>query len=93
MNSKERVLKAFKNQTEIPTGCRSSLIFAGNTLKHFGKKLSIEPDYALSYYEDLTYRISANEIRTKMGSDVVVVGGTVPQVTLRKQVSGDITKK
>ena len=44
---------------------------------HFRKELGITNEYALSYYVDLTYSISANEIRTKMGSDVVVVGGTV----------------
>ena len=57
----------------------------------FGKKLGIEPDYALSYYEDLTYRISANEIRTRMGSDVVVVGGTVPAGYKPETVRDDIT--
>ena len=57
----------------------------------FGKKLGIEPDYALSYYEDLTYRISANEIRTRMGSDVVVVGGTVPVGYKPEIVKDDIT--
>ncbi|MDZ7613955.1 MAG: hypothetical protein U5K51_09875 [Flavobacteriaceae bacterium] len=51
----------------IPTGYQFSLIFAGSILRHLGSNLAIEPDYALSYYEDLTYRISANEIRTKVG--------------------------
>lgn len=57
----------------------------------FGKKLKIAPDYSLSYYEDLTYRISANDIRTAMGSDVVVVGGTVARGYSPKTVTGDIT--
>ena len=54
--------------------------------------MALKPDYALSYYEDLTYRISANEIRTKMGSDVVVVGGTVPVGYKPEVVQDDITK-
>ena len=55
------------------------------------KEAGYKPDYALSYYEDLTYRISANEIRTRMGSDVVVVGGTVPAGYKPGIVKGDIT--
>lgn len=58
---------------------------------HFGTSLGIEPDYALSYYEDLTYRISANEIRTALGSDCVVVGGTVPEGFVPEPVGDDVT--
>jgi uroporphyrinogen decarboxylase len=58
----------------------------------FGKKLGIAPDYALSYYEDLTYRISANEIRTRMGSDCVVVGGTVRSGFVPEPVGDEVTK-
>ena len=58
----------------------------------FGKKLGIKPDYSLSYYEDLTYRISANDMRTAMGSDVVVIGGTVPSGYLPESVQGNITR-
>jgi len=58
----------------------------------FGKKLRIVPDYSLSYYEDLTYRISANAIRTVMGSDVIVVGGTVPSGYIPEAVSGNVQK-
>lgn len=58
----------------------------------FGKKLGITPDYAESYYEDLTYRISANEIRTELGSDCVVVGGTMASNFKPEVVSGDVTK-
>jgi len=50
-------------------------------IDHFAEKLNVDPGYSWSYYEDLTYRISANELRTTMGSDVVVVGGEVePEV-------------
>ncbi|MDX9957538.1 MAG: uroporphyrinogen decarboxylase family protein, partial [Spirochaetia bacterium] len=47
---------------------------------------------ALSYYEDLTYRISANAIRTAMGSDCVIVGGTVREGFVPKPVNGDISE-
>ena len=37
----------------------------------FSKELSIPAYYTENLYEDVTYRISANELRTAMGSDVV----------------------
>ena len=79
MNSKTRVLKAFRKQTGNPDRIPVQFDLCRQLTDAFGKKLGIQPDYALSYYEDLTYRISANEIRTRLGSDVVVVGGTVPR--------------
>ena len=78
MNSRERVFKAFQKMDGMPDRVPVQFDLCRQHTESFGKKLGIKPDYALSYYEDLTYRISANEIRTKMGSDVVVVGGTVP---------------
>jgi uroporphyrinogen decarboxylase len=92
MNSKERVLKAFRKMDGDPDRVPVQFDLCRQHTEAFGKKLQIEPDYALSYYEDLTYRISANDIRTKMGSDVVVVGGTVPSGYTPEIVSGDITK-
>jgi len=44
----------------------------------FGEKLDIPIHYTTSYFEDVTYRISANELRTAMGSDCVIVGGSLP---------------
>jgi hypothetical protein len=46
------------------------------------------PEYALSYYKDLTYRISANAIRTAIGSDCIVVGATVPRGFLPAPADG-----
>lgn len=91
MNSKERVLRAFRKMDGIPDRVPIQFDLCRQHTEAFGKKLGIVPDYALSYYEDLTYRISANEIRTRMGSDVVVVGGTVPNGYRPVPVSGDIT--
>ena len=79
MNSRERVFKALKKMDGMPDRVPVQFDLCRQHTEWFGKKLGIEPDYALSYYEDLTYRISANEIRTRMGSDAVVVGGTVPR--------------
>ena len=69
MNSRERVLKAFRKLEGNPDRVPIQFDLCRQHTESFGKKLGIEPDYALSYYEDLTYRISANEIRTRMGSD------------------------
>jgi uroporphyrinogen decarboxylase len=41
---------------------------------HFSKKLGIPMRYTRNIFEDVTYRISGNEIRTAMGCDVVVTG-------------------
>jgi uroporphyrinogen decarboxylase len=92
MNSRERVLKAFRKKEGNPDRVPIQFDLCRQHIETFGRKLCINPDYALSYYEDLTYRISANEIRTKMGSDVVVVGGTVPKGYAPKIVRDDITK-
>jgi uroporphyrinogen decarboxylase len=47
-------------------------------LEAFGCKHDIAVEYTISYYEDVTYRISANALRTAMGSDCAVVGGSLP---------------
>jgi uroporphyrinogen decarboxylase len=44
---------------------------------YFGEKLGIDVHYTENLYEDVTYRISANELRVAMGSDVVVTGASV----------------
>jgi uroporphyrinogen decarboxylase len=77
MNSRERVLRAFKKMEGLPDRVPIQFDLCRSLTESFGKALGVEPEYALSYYEDLTYRISANEIRTRLGSDVVVVGGTI----------------
>ena len=84
--------KAFRKMEGIPDRVPIQFDLCRQHTESFGKILGIEPDYALSYYEDLTYRISANEIRTRMGSDVVVVGGTVPFGYTPEFVRDDITK-
>jgi len=44
-------------------------------LEAFSAQYGIPLRYSPSYYEDLKYRVSANDLRTAMGSDCVVVGG------------------
>jgi len=77
MRPRERVLHALRRDAQpdlVPLHfdlCRS-------LLEDFGRKLGIPVEYTTSYYEDVTYRISANALRTAMGSDCVVVGGSLP---------------
>jgi uroporphyrinogen decarboxylase len=92
MNSRTRVLKAFRKQTGNPDRIPLQFDLCRQLTESFGKKMGVQPDYALSYYEDLTYRISANEIRTRLGSDVVVVGGAVARGYTPEPVKDDITK-
>ena len=92
MNSRERILRAFKRLPGLPDRVPVQFDLCRQHTESFGKKLGIKPDYAISYYEDLTYRISANEIRTTMGSDVIVVGGTVPHGFKPGIVNDNITR-
>ncbi len=91
MTSRERVLKAFGKMEGTQDRPPIQFDLCQSLTDHFAEKLGIKADYALSYYEDLTYRISANDIRTAMGSDCVVVGGTVPEGFTPKPVRDDIT--
>ncbi len=59
-------------------------------LEHFGTKLGIPVRYTHNLYEDVTYRISGNEIRLALGSDVVVTGAGEPD-GFRPQKAADGT--
>ncbi|MGA7720190.1 MAG: uroporphyrinogen decarboxylase family protein [Ignavibacteriaceae bacterium] len=92
MNSKERVFRSLKKKDGFPDRIPIQFDLCKQLTNEFGKEMRIIPDYTLSYYEDLTYRISANEIRTKLGSDVVVVGGAVANDYTPEIIRDDITK-
>jgi len=77
MNSKERVLTALR-RTGVPDCVPIQFDLCRSLLEDFGQKHGIPAHYTTSYFEDVTYRISANELRTAMGSDCVVVGGSIP---------------
>jgi uroporphyrinogen decarboxylase len=91
MNSRERVLHAFGKKEGLPDRVPVQFDLCRQLTDFFGKDLGIKPHYSNSYYEDLTYRISANEIRTKLGSDVVVVGGTVADGFVPGAIRDNIT--
>jgi uroporphyrinogen decarboxylase len=79
MSGRERVLKALGKIEGLPDRVPLQFDLCRSLTEEFGRRLGMTPEYALSYYEDLTYRISANAIRTALGSDCVVVGATVPR--------------
>ncbi len=74
MTPRERVLRAFRKQDGNPDRVPIQFELCRQLLDHFGEKLGIPVRYTNNLYEDVTYRISGNEVRTAMGSDVVVTG-------------------
>ncbi|MCX6235939.1 MAG: hypothetical protein NTY07_00040 [Bacteroidia bacterium] len=77
MSSRERVLKAFKWIPGLPDRRPIQFDLCRSLSDHFGKVLNIPVHYTENPYEDVTYRISANELRIAMGSDVVITGASV----------------
>ncbi len=78
MNSKERVLTALRRQ-RLPDRVPLQFDLSRALLEKFGPRYNIPIHYTTSYYEDVTYRLSGNELRVAMGSDCVVVGGGLPR--------------
>lgn len=77
MNSRERVLKAFKRLPGKPDRIPVQFDLCRQLADYFGKEMGIPVNYTENLYEDVTYRISANELRVAMGSDVVITGASV----------------
>lgn len=77
MNSRERVLRAFGKLKGMPDRVPLQFDLCRQLTEHFGKEMGIPVHYTENLYEDVTYRISANELRTAMGSDVVITGASV----------------
>ena len=63
MNSRERVLKAFKRMPGLPDRVPVQFDLCRKLADHFGKEFAIPVYYTENLYEDVTYRISANELR------------------------------
>ncbi|MDR1043118.1 MAG: hypothetical protein LBL54_04355 [Clostridiales Family XIII bacterium] len=76
MNSRERVLRAFKVIDGKPDRIPVEFDLCRQLQDHFAAKLGIESVYTNNLFEDVTYRISGNEVRLAMGSEVVVVGAS-----------------
>lgn len=74
MTPRERVLRAFKRVPGLPDRVPIQFELCASLYDHFSKQLGIPMRYTRNLFEDVTYRISGNEIRTAMGCDVVVTG-------------------
>ena len=78
MNSKQRVLSALKRQG-LPDRAPLQFDLSRSLLNKFADKYGVPADFTTSYYEDVTYRISGNDLRVAMGSDCIVVGASLPR--------------
>jgi len=78
MKPRDRVMKALKLQKGLPDRIPIQFDLCKSLLEHFSKELNIPLSITDNLYEDVTWRISANEIRIALGADVVITGaGTV----------------
>jgi len=77
MNSRERVLKAWGKLEGMPDRVPIQFEMCRQLYHHFADELGIPATFTENLYEDVTYRISANELRLAMGCDVVVTGASV----------------
>jgi uroporphyrinogen decarboxylase len=78
MNSRERVWRALKRKG-LPDRVPLQFDLSKQLLELFSQKYHIPIHYSRAYYEDVTYRLSGNEIRIAMGCDCVTVGGGLPR--------------
>ena len=74
MKPRERVLRAWRRSEGVPDRTPIQFDLCRSLLDFFGAQLGIPVHYTQNLFEDVTYRISGNEVRTAMGSDVVVTG-------------------
>jgi uroporphyrinogen decarboxylase len=77
MNSRDRVFTALR-RTGTPDRVPLQFDLCRPLLETFSEKYAVPLIYHPSYYEDLKFRTSGNELRLAMGSDCVVVGGGLP---------------
>jgi uroporphyrinogen decarboxylase len=78
MNSKERVVTALTRQG-LPDRVPLQFDLSRSLADRFSEKYGVPTHYTTAYYEDVTYRLSNNDLRVAMGSDCVVVGAGLPR--------------
>ncbi|KAH3758992.1 uroporphyrinogen decarboxylase [Pelomyxa schiedti] len=81
MNSKERVLRALcghKRGLGGPDRVPVQFDLCSYLLERAAAKYGVAVDVTPAWYSDVTWRISANELRIAMGSDCAIVGASVP---------------
>jgi uroporphyrinogen decarboxylase len=78
MNSKERVTRAMTRRG-LPDRVPLQFDLSRSLADSFAAQYGIPTQYTAAYYEDVTYRLSNNDLRVAMGSDCVVVGASLPR--------------
>ena len=76
MTSRERVLRAWKYKEGLPDRVPIQFDLCRKLQDHFAEKLGVPSRYTVNIYEDVTYRISGNEVRLAMGGDLVLTGAS-----------------
>lgn len=77
MTPRERVMRTFRLEDGLPDRVPVQFDLSKNHLEYFSKKLELPLDITNNLFEDVTWRISGNNVRTALGSDVVVTGASV----------------
>ena len=90
MNPRERVLRAIKVKDGLPDRVPIQFDLCRQHVEYFSNKYGMDVDITESIFEDVTWRISANALRVKMGSDLVIVGAS-PASNWKKEVEKDGT--
>jgi len=85
---RERVLRAFRRLEGLPDRVPIQFDLCTQLLAHFAQKLDLPLHYTRNLFEDVTYRISGNEIRTALGSDVVLTGASEISESVQKLDDG-----
>jgi len=78
MNSKERVSLALTRRG-VPDRVPLQFDLCRALADQFCEKYGVAAHYTTAYYEDVTYRLSNNDLRVAMGSDCVIVGAGLPR--------------
>ncbi len=78
MNSKQRVLTALTRRG-LPDRVPLQFDLSRALADQFSARYAIPTHYTTAYYEDVTYRLSNNDLRLAMGSDCVIVGAGLPR--------------
>lgn len=76
MNARERVMKAWGLMPGKPDRVPLQFDLCESLLEHFSKEMNIPLSITKNIYEDVNWRISGNEIRLALGSDVVITGAS-----------------
>lgn len=77
MKPRDRVLHSFRMKEGLPDRVPIQFDLSKNHLEYFAKKLNLPMEITDNPYEDVTWRISGNNVRTALGSDVVITGASV----------------